>query len=149
MLSQFSTCPGISMATDDVITTTVDVIAAIHIIFLDLEGKLTCCKKFVCFYDNKFSTSKLFSGITHGNIDATIITQQNMLLVKVSLYQKLFHQKRVLGYNSAKWQATKELVFKILLVVSTNLRMTDNFSRYSKSRMFSVCPWTVMNIYWY
>ena len=89
------------MATDDVITTTDD---ALHTICIDLEGKHICCKKVACFEDNKFSTSNLFSGITHGNIDATIITQQpkNMLLVKVSLYQKLFNQKQALGYNPAK-----------------------------------------------
>ena len=66
------------MATDDVITTTDDVITAtddaLHTICIDLEGKLICCKKVACFEDNKFSTSNLFSGITHGNIDATIIT---------------------------------------------------------------------------
>ena len=83
--SQFSPCPGITIITDDVITTTDDVITAtddaIRIICIDLEGKLMCCKKV---------------GITHGNIDATIITQQpkNMLLVKVSLYQKIISSKR-------------------------------------------------------
>ena len=54
------------MATDDVI----------HITCIDLEGKLMCFNKVACFYDNKFSTSNLFSEITHGNIDATVITQQ-------------------------------------------------------------------------
>ena len=68
------------MATDDVITTTNDVITgtddAIYIICIVLEGKVMCCNKVGCFYDNKFSTSNLFSGITYGNIDVTIITQQ-------------------------------------------------------------------------
>ena len=36
LLSQFNSCPGITIATDDVITTTDDVI---HIICIDLEGK--------------------------------------------------------------------------------------------------------------
>ena len=85
LLSQFSPCPGITVAIDDVITTTDDVI---HTICIDLEGKVMCCKEVACFYDNKFSASNLFSGITHGNIDATFIAQQpkNMLLVKVSFY---------------------------------------------------------------
>ena len=46
----------------------------IHIICIVLEGKLMCWNK-IAFYD-KFSTSNLFSGITHGIIDVTIITQQ-------------------------------------------------------------------------
>ena len=79
LLSQFIPCPGITMATDDVITTTDDVITTthdvIHTIYIVLEGKLMCCDKVACFYDNKFSTSYLFSGITHGSVDATIITQ--------------------------------------------------------------------------
>ena len=59
LLSQFNPCPGITIATDvittidDVITVTDDVI---HIICIDLEGKLMCCRKVACFYDNKFST---------------------------------------------------------------------------------------------
>ena len=54
-------CPRITMAMDDIITVTDDVI---HTICIDLEGKLMCCKKFACFYDNKFPTSNLFSRIT-------------------------------------------------------------------------------------
>ena len=46
LLSQFKSCPGITIATDNVITTTNDVITAtddvIHIICKDLEGKLMC-----------------------------------------------------------------------------------------------------------
>ena len=38
--SQFNSCPGITIATDDIITTTDDVI---HIICIDLEGNLMCC----------------------------------------------------------------------------------------------------------
>ena len=60
------------MATDDVITVINDVI---HTNCIDLEGKLMCCNKVTCFYDNKFSTSNLFSGI----IDATIIKQQQKI----------------------------------------------------------------------
>ena len=90
LLSQFSPCPGITMATDDVTTTTDDVITAtddvIHSICIDLEGKLMCCNKVACFYDNKFSTSNLFSGITDGNIDATIITQQQKYAVGKSFF---------------------------------------------------------------
>ena len=40
LLSQFNSCPRITIATDEVITTTDDVI---HIICIDLEGKLMCC----------------------------------------------------------------------------------------------------------
>ena len=44
LLSQFNSCPGITIATDDVITTTDDVITTtddvIHIICIDLKGKL-------------------------------------------------------------------------------------------------------------
>ena len=108
LLSQFSPCPGITMATDDVITTTGDVITvtddAIHTICIILEGKLMCCNKAACFYGNKFSTSNLFSGITDGNIDATIITQQpkNILLIKISLYQKNISLKTGSCCNHAK-----------------------------------------------
>ena len=89
------------MTTEDVITTTDDVI---HTIYIDLEGKLMCCKKVVCFYDNKFSTLILFSGIIHGNIDITIITQEPkiMLLVKVSLYQKVISSKTGSWLQSCK-----------------------------------------------
>ena len=83
LLSPFNPYPGITIAIDDVITTTDDVITAtddvIHIICIDLEGKLMCCKKVACFYDNKFCISNLWSGITYGNIDATIITQQQKI----------------------------------------------------------------------
>ena len=75
LLSQFNPYPGITIATDDVITTTNDVITitdeVIHTIYIDLEGKLMCCPSL----RQKISTSNLFSGITHGNIDATIIKQ--------------------------------------------------------------------------
>ena len=56
------------------------------------------------FYDNKFSTSNLFSGITYGNTAATIITQQpkNMLLVKVSLYQNIISSKAGSWLQSCK-----------------------------------------------
>ena len=87
------------MATDDVIITTDDVITAtddvIHTICIDLEGKL-CCKKVVCFYNNKFSTSDLFSEITHGNIDATIITEQPK---KYAVGQSFFIPKKYLIKN--------------------------------------------------
>ena len=67
--SQFSPCPVITIATDDVITTTDDVITGtddvIYTICIVLEQKLMCCNKVACFYDNKVSTSNLFSGITH------------------------------------------------------------------------------------
>ena len=80
LLSHFSPCPGITIVTDDVITTTDDVITVtddiIHIICIVLEGKPMCCHKVASFYDNKFSTSNLFSAIACKNIDATIITQQ-------------------------------------------------------------------------
>ena len=81
---------------------------------IDLEGKLICCNKVACFYDNKFSTSIThnYISVTHENIDATTTTQQqqkNMLLVKV-FYQKIISLKQVLGYNPAKWQATE--IFK-------------------------------------
>ena len=60
LLSQFNPCPGITIATDDIITITDDVITAtdnvIHPLCINLKGKL-------------WKTS----GITHGNIDATII----------------------------------------------------------------------------
>ena len=83
LLSQFSPHPGITMATNDVITTTNDVITiiddVIHTICIVLEGKLMHCNKVACFYDNKFSTSHFFSGITHGNIDATITTWQQKI----------------------------------------------------------------------
>ena len=43
LLSQFNSCPGITIATDDVITATDDVITTtddvIHTICIDLEGK--------------------------------------------------------------------------------------------------------------
>ena len=46
LLSQFRSYPGITIATDDLITTTDDVITTtydvIHIICIDLEGKLMC-----------------------------------------------------------------------------------------------------------
>ena len=94
LLSQFTQCPGVTMVTDDVITTTDDVITAtddvIHTICIDLEGKLMCCKKVACFYNNKFSTSNLFSGITHRNIDATIITQQP----KICFWSKFLYTKK-------------------------------------------------------
>ena len=64
-----------------------------------------CCKKVACFYDNQFSTSNLFCRIKHGNIDATIITQQpKKYAVGQSFFipKILFHQKQVLGYNPAK-----------------------------------------------
>ena len=53
VLTQFNLCPGITTATDDVITNTDDVITTtddvIHIICIDLEGKLMCCNKVACF----------------------------------------------------------------------------------------------------
>ena len=46
LLSQFNSCPGITIATDDVITTTDGVITTIddviYIICIDLEGKVMC-----------------------------------------------------------------------------------------------------------
>ena len=102
LLSQFSPCPGITMVTDDVITTTDDVIIVtddgIHTICIVLEGKVMYCNKVTCFYNNKFSTSNLFSGITHGNIDATIITQQqkNMLLVS-------FFIPKIISLKAGSW----------------------------------------------
>ena len=46
LLSQFNLCPGITIATDDVITTNDDVIITtddvIHIICIDLEGNFMC-----------------------------------------------------------------------------------------------------------
>ena len=71
------------MATD-VITTTDDVI---QIICIDLEGKLMCC----LFLGQKILHFKFIFWNSHGNIDATVITQQpnNMLLVKVSFYPKI------------------------------------------------------------
>ena len=46
LLSQFNSSPGITIATDDVITTTDDVITTtddvMHIICIVLEGKLMC-----------------------------------------------------------------------------------------------------------
>ena len=45
-----------------------------------------CYKKVACFYDNKFSTSNLLSGITCGNIDTTIIKQQKRYAVGQSYY---------------------------------------------------------------
>ena len=53
LLSQFNLCPGITIATGDVITTTDDVITGtddvIHTICIDLEGKLMCFNKVTCF----------------------------------------------------------------------------------------------------
>ena len=47
LLSQFNSCLGITIATDDIIITTDDIITTtddvIHIICIDLEGKLMCC----------------------------------------------------------------------------------------------------------
>ena len=82
------------MASDDVITTTDDVITAtdnvIHILCIDLEGKLMCCKIVPCFYDYKFSTSNLFSRITHENIDATTLLHSNQ---KYAVGQSFFVPK--------------------------------------------------------
>ena len=61
--------------------------------------------KVACFYDNKFSTSILFSRITHGNIDATIYyTSAKKYAVSQSFFvPKIISLKQVLGYNPAKW----------------------------------------------
>ena len=44
LLSQFNSCPGITIVTDDIITTTDDVMTTtddiIHIICIDMEGKI-------------------------------------------------------------------------------------------------------------
>ena len=49
LLSQFNLCPGVTIATDDIITITDDVITVtddvIHTICINLEGKLMCCNK--------------------------------------------------------------------------------------------------------
>ena len=91
------------MATDDAITTTDDVIIGnddvIQIICIDLEGKLMCCNKVAYSYDNcNFSTSNLFSGITHGNIDATIITQQQNNAVG-----QTFFLPKIISLKTGSW----------------------------------------------
>ena len=134
LLSQFNLCPGITIATDDVITTTDDIIPAtddvitttndvIHIIYIDLEGKIMSCKKVA----SRFSTSNLFSGITCGNIDATVITQQqkNMLLVKVSLYQKFIQLKTVSWLRYCKMGTPRMNLF-YLYQLNENCRKFTN-----------------------
>ena len=52
-----------------------------HIIYIDLEGKLMCCKKSACFYDNKFIFWNYIWIYRYNNY----YTTKNMLLVKVFL----------------------------------------------------------------
>ena len=53
LLSQFSPCPGMTIATDDIITATDDVMTGtddvMHIIWIVLEGKLMCWNRVAYF----------------------------------------------------------------------------------------------------
>ena len=100
----FNPCPGITMAIDDVITTTADVITAIDvIIYIDLKGKVMCCKKVVCFLCQQILHLKFIFWNYNRSIDANIITyNKNMLLVKVSLYLKFISLKRGSWLQSCK-----------------------------------------------
>ena len=103
LLSQFSPCPGITMATDDVITATDDVITAtdevIHIICIDLEGKLICCKKIAVFMTTNSLLKFYFLELL-----VEILMQQFLLSnQKICCWSKflctikLFHQNRFLA----------------------------------------------------
>ena len=94
LLSQFNSCPGITIATDDVITTTDDVITTtddvIHIICINLEGKLMCCQ----FLGHKNSPHQLYFLELHMETLMQQLLNNNQKICcwsKFLYVKKLFH----------------------------------------------------------
>ena len=113
-LTQYS---GITIETDDVITTTDDVITTtddvIHIICIDLEGKLMCC----LFLGRKNSPFQIYFLELYMEILRQKLLNNNKIYVvgqSFFMSKNYFIKNRFLAtYNLAKWQATKEFVLTI------------------------------------
>ena len=94
LLSQFNLCPGITIATDDVITTTDDVINTnddvIHIICIDLDGKLMCC----LFLGQKIHFKFIFLELYMEILMQQLLNNNQKYVVRVSSCQKKYFIKK-------------------------------------------------------
>ena len=85
-------------------------------------GKLMCC----LFLGQKILHFKFIFLELHVEILIQQLLHSNQKLCCWSKFlstKKLFHQKQVLGYNPAKWQATEELILTIRVFRIHNLHL--------------------------